>query len=212
MATNRTWISFVAMLAASFLGGAAYQALLGASRAAWAQQPPPAGQTAPPAAPAMVRARAFSLVDADGNERARIGSVPGGGTGLVLLDSAGRPRVALGCDAEGAVTGLTLMDPNGKDRALLGTDPKDGVAFHLSSVDGKAGVELRASADGDRAKCALLGSDGKEAAGLRTGPTGSGLGLIGDDGNERVTVKLGADGSPLLRVTDAAGAEKWHAP
>jgi hypothetical protein len=104
-----------------------------------------------------VAARKFVLVDASSKPIAELGAAQGG-SGLILMDSAGKPRAALVLtaagepgfklyDHEGVVraalvvandgrSGLALYDGRGKDRAALATSADGAPALLLFDHDG----------------------------------------------------------------------------
>lgn len=102
-----------------------------------------------------VRARMFTVVDADGKTRAALGlfeGIPGlglsdengktrfrlvtskGFSGLVMTDENGKPRASLSLSKEGPIFGLS--DKNGKQRACLGV-LEEGSGIELFDEKGK---------------------------------------------------------------------------
>jgi hypothetical protein len=118
-------------------------------------------------APETVEAQKFVLVDANGKALAELGAAHGG-SGLVLLDAAGKPRAAMVLtsagepglklyDADGLVraalmvgndgrSGLALYDTNGKNRAALATDTAGAATLVLFDREGRVAALLPASA------------------------------------------------------------------
>ncbi len=123
-----------------------------------------------PAAQPVVTAQKFVLIDAQGKAVAELGAAQGG-SGLVLMDSAGQPRAALVLtssgepglklyDDKGVVraalvvatdgrTGLVLYDGHDKNRAALATGRDGAPAMVLFDRDGRA-VKLIAAPAGER--------------------------------------------------------------
>ena len=95
----------------------------------------------------VVRARRFELVDAAGEVRAVL-AVDGDGTGLVLLDAAGRPGVGLTVLPEGR-PGLTLLDAAGVGRAGLVVNADGSSVLSLHDAVGTARAALQVNAGGN---------------------------------------------------------------
>ena len=112
-----------------------------------------------------VEARKFVLVDANDKAIAELGAAQGG-SGLVLMDSAGKPRAALVLtkagdpglklyDGGGVVraalvvgndgrSGLAMYDAEGRNRAALATSPQAAPALLLFDGDGRVTTQLPA--------------------------------------------------------------------
>ncbi len=127
-----------------------------------------------PAAPKEIRAQSFTLVDAKGTPRGRLG-VDDGGAFLVLWgpgrkpdavllsatqigfgDQRGQPRVLLGREGAGAI--LKLSDANDRGGASLALVPS-GSALTLSDAKGVQRVFLNVTKKGPRLR--LLDARGK---------------------------------------------------
>lgn len=87
-----------------------------------------AGNTRPPQE-SEVRAEAFTLVSANGGERASLVSDGTGSVFLVLFDNKGKPRADLQVNNYGP--SLNFYDPNGKPRVVVGSTTL--VASHVNS-------------------------------------------------------------------------------
>jgi hypothetical protein len=112
-----------------------------------------------------IEARKFVLVDANDKAIAELGAAQGG-SGLVLMDSAGKPRAALVLtkagepglklyDGSGVVrgalvvgndgrSGLVLYDAEGRNRAALATSPEGAPALLLFDRNGRVMTHLPA--------------------------------------------------------------------
>ena len=105
-------LAVVLTVIAAFAGGFVAQSLMG-GRTARAQEA---------AAPTVMKAGAFVVVDAQGRERGRL-AVQDDGVGLTLSDAEGRRRLALGspsvADPERVRWVLSLYDRKGTYRVLL---------------------------------------------------------------------------------------------
>jgi hypothetical protein len=137
----------------------------GCTAANWSNPPPV------PSVPETVEARKFLLVDPNGKPLAELGAAHGG-SGLVLLDAAGKPRAAMVLtsagepgvklyDAGGVVraalmvandgrSGLAIYDSNGRDRVALATDATGTPTLVLLERDGRVAAVLPGSARGTR--------------------------------------------------------------
>ncbi|HEY2107527.1 MAG TPA: hypothetical protein VGH29_17135 [Candidatus Binataceae bacterium] len=94
----------------------------------------------------VVEARKFVLVDTNDKAIAELGAAPGG-SGLVLMDSTGKPRAALVLTKAGE-PGLKLYDGAGVVRAALvvGNDGRSGLALY--DAGGGNSAALAASPQG----------------------------------------------------------------
>ena len=94
----------------------------------------------------VVEARKFVLVDANDKAIAELGAAQGG-AGLVLTDSAGKPRAALVLTKSGE-PGLKLYDGGGVVRAALvvGNDGRSGLAMY--DAEGRNRAALATSQQG----------------------------------------------------------------
>lgn len=104
MRSKRIWLPVV-MVAASFAGGALVNV-------GWAQKPRLATD--------VLQAEAFIVMDRDGNARAVLNTAADGTVGLVLRDPGGKERMRFGVDAGGG-THVILNDSAGRQRADLGS-------------------------------------------------------------------------------------------
>jgi len=113
-------------------------------------------------APAVIEAREFRVVDADGTTRAMLGMTEEGPR-LRLCDAAGERRLGAGVMADG-VCGLSIYGPEGKPRLALTLLP-DGLAqFEVAGVEDDPGaVALVVQPDGSRA-VAIAERSGTRAA------------------------------------------------
>ena len=84
----------------------------------------------------VVKARAFELVDDEGNVRARLGLGNDDSPFLSLHDPDGRVRARFGLDTSGAA-GLAIGDEEGKVRATLGLATDGSSSLALGDKNGK---------------------------------------------------------------------------
>ena len=93
----------------------------------------PSAAQAGAAAPAIIRAQLFELVDAAGEPRAML-ALTKDGTMLALYDAASKPRASLSVFEDEPV--LALIDAVGKTRAMLDVTA-DGPGLHLFDAAGR---------------------------------------------------------------------------
>ena len=93
--------------------------------------------------PEEIKARRFSVVDANGMSRAIL-KVTTDGPGLILYDATSKARAGLVVLPDGPE--LALFDANSNARAVLNVTT-DGPALDLTEATGKAGVILGVWAD-----------------------------------------------------------------
>ena len=106
------------------------------------------------AAPEVIRAQRFELVDAEGRVRAVLGESPGGAPALMLNDEKGQARAALGLDAN--CPRLELSDEQGEARAsLFLVFPSAVPSLWLRDEKGKVRASLEVAPGGSRELAAL---------------------------------------------------------
>lgn len=161
------------------------------------------------AAPEVVRAEAFVLVDADGRERGMLGIVDGG-VGLVLKDAEGRRRLALGSpslsDPEGIRWTLTLHDQQGTYRVIVAAR-EDGQGCGLGLWDEKGTARLGLGAGPDGGGISLMDVAGQTRAGMGVGPKGVGISVRDEGGQERAVMGTG-EGWGGIVLTDDQGRKR----
>jgi hypothetical protein len=150
--------------------------------------PPPHAQEA---APQVVTAQAFRLVDAAGNERGVLGIVEGKAA-LLLKDAEGRKRIALG-DTGGDEPhwAVVMLDAEGRDRFMCG-----------------------ARADGDGSGLGIRDWNGILRVGLGAARGGCGLALRNESDEPRVSAGVGPGGPHAggdFALMDRTGADIWRA-
>jgi hypothetical protein len=144
------------------------------------------GDASPAPVQDSVRARRFELVDESGRVRVVLGTQSDNGApGLLISDSAGRPRIALHVSPEDAPA-FDLLDASGAPRIHVALD-----------TDGAPVVTLFGSTE--RATQALLGVSADGSAHLR---------LVSPDGRTRLFFSLQPDGTPYLALMDPEGRPK----
>jgi hypothetical protein len=196
------------MLLASFAGGAFYQWVSGMAHPAWAAQ----GDAAE-----VVRAKGFVLVDANGQERARLATTDDGAS-LVLIDRQARERLRMSVGPGQAVTVKTL-DAAGRERAILGSDnglqwgvkmpdaggggvtlglDERGAALSMRLAGTPAGLELGTLAGKREAALTLTGEKPDQVVGwLGLDADGIGIGMNGQGGKEALTLGTNSHGSGI---------------
>ena len=97
------------------------------------------------AAPDVVQAQRFELVDAEGELRARLSVAPTIGPSLFLYDDRGQVRVRLRLTRDGCPS-LELWDEEGKGGAAVFVGTEDNPTVMLRTSDGVAHAELSANA------------------------------------------------------------------
>jgi hypothetical protein len=135
-----------------------------------------------------VEAEAFVLRDGGGAVRAVWAPSPEGGAALTFFGQAGKPRVQVRVERDGA-PGLLLFDQAGYGRAMLRAD-RDGVP-ELTLTDQTA----------------------RTRALLRVEPTGApGLVLYDQIGKPRATLYVVSEGSATLQLSDKDERVFWRVP
>jgi hypothetical protein len=124
-----------------------------------------AGQ-AKTAAPKVVRAQKFEVVDAQGRVRATLGLLPDGSPSLELTDEQGKTRAQLSLYSDGSPY-LGLQDAKLMPHAMLGVR-SDGSPY-LGLQDAKLKTRAELSLDsGGRPSLALSDEQGKTRAAMGT--------------------------------------------
>jgi hypothetical protein len=95
------------------------------------------------AAPDVIQAQRFELVDADGEVRARLSVAPTIGPSLFLYDDRGEVRVRLRLTPDGCPS-LELWDEEGRGGAAVFVGTEDSPTMVLRRRDGVAHAELSA--------------------------------------------------------------------
>ena len=213
--TIKERIGFVTLTLAAALVGGALSGYFFAARTV----------DAAAAAPKMVTAQKFMLVDSRGKTRGEFNVTRKGVAQLAVFDGTGALRAGLGVGADGApalgiyghdgkprvevglnqsVARVVLFDANAKPQATLGVSP-----------DGQSGLGLMDKAGNPRASM-IVETDGtpmlrfadehRGRIGLDMTPDGRpGLALLGPDGKTRASVTLNTDGAGALTLFDANG-------
>jgi len=89
----------------------------------------------------VVQAEALEVVDATGRVMARLGPIPGAaahevGTGLVIFDPAGVPRLTLGLDSSGPSLHLTAAGTVRVSIAVVDAEDVSTALLTVREVDG----------------------------------------------------------------------------
>ena len=119
-------------------------------------------------------AEKITIVDTQGNKLIEIGTDESRGTGIRILNGAGRPLVGIGVAADGGGSGLLISDKMGRGRFGLGMD--EGIpSLALTDENGKKIIAL----GGDERGYGLVIMDGNEVeragVGYKEGSTGIAL-------------------------------------
>lgn len=101
----------------------------------------------PPTVQDVVRARAFEVVDVDGNKRGEFCMRPGGGIGIVLSEADGTMRAGISMLADGTPM-LYLSDSRGKIRAGICVLDDGEPTMAFSDSAGKSRITLTLLAGG----------------------------------------------------------------
>jgi hypothetical protein len=141
---------------------------------------------AAPSVPDVVQARAFEVVDSNGQVRGALG-VTSDGPALLITDAAGHGRAGLGLGPTGEPV-LVLRDAAGKNRAALSL-----------AADGMPGLFFYSAA---KVRGVTVGID-------KGGPV---LDLADPKGVTRARLEVDAKGAPRLVFADAAGTIQSHVP
>jgi hypothetical protein len=132
---------------------------------------------AAPAAPKVMTAQRFMLVDSHGKTRGEFNVTHKGVAQIVVFDGGGTLRAGLGVGADGAPA-LGIYGIDGKPRAEVGL---------TNSV----------------ARVVLFDAEGHPQASMGVAPDGqTGLGLMDKSGNPRASIIVASDGTPTLRLAD----------
>jgi hypothetical protein len=177
------------------------------------------------AAPRMITAQKFLLVDSHGKTRGLFSVTPKGVAQVAVFDGTGTLRAGLGVGSDGAPA-LGIYNHDGKPRVEIGLN--SGVArvvlFDADAKaqtwlgvtnDGQAGIGLNDKQGNARASLSVAASGSptlrlydqtRSRVGLDVTPEGlPGLALLGTDGKTRASVTLNADGAGALTLFDASG-------
>jgi hypothetical protein len=102
------------------------------------------------AAPKVVTAQEFRLVDGEGKTRASMAVQADGSAGMVLLDKGGKRRAVLRLRPDGSPS-LSLHDADGRNRATLDMQADDSIGLILTNRDGKGGAAMVVPPNGEAA-------------------------------------------------------------
>ena len=212
--TIKERIGFVTLTLAAALVGGAVSGHIFAARAVDAA-----------AAPRMVTAQKFMLVDARGNTRGEFNVTHKGVAQLAVFDGTGTLRAGLGVGADGApalgiyghdgkprievgltnsVARVVLFDANALPQAIVGVAPDGQSGIGLMDKDGNPRASMIVATNGS--PTLRLADQHHARVGLDVTPDGlPGLALLGADGRTRASVTLNADGAGALTLFDANG-------
>lgn len=124
---------------------------------------------------------------------------------LDIRDKAGKTRIALGLDPDGAPA-LTLFDPGGQPRAKLLIDTEGAAALHLMDSTGNMLINAGV-ASGGSSTIQLLDSSGDARALLTYHDGYPQLAFFDPAGDGRAGLGLDADGTPALLLR--GHGQKW---
>lgn len=188
-------LMIVAILAASFAGGACYQWAFG-SRPVHAQRD----------VPQELRAHAVAIVDQAGNDRARLGVSEDGRAALLITDEADTLRLIVGQSAAGGA-GVQIFDRAGDWRCGFAHGPA-GAGVNLTSQNDTVSLGVNVGPDGATGGMYFTNAQGTKVFGLGTGPGGTGLDLLDSNGAVRANIGMRDDGAPAFRLLDGDGVTR----
>ncbi len=193
------WAKYVALLSASFCGGAASHLLMTEIPRAEAQ----AGRDETLRVDA-VRTQRLEIVDRLGQKRAGISIIPGEVVGLMLYNPEGEPAVAL---TGGKLGGQAAVYDARSVPAVVSRVEKDGSRrFYLADGRGKDAISLDVRRDGDR-QLAFATPDGAQRMDLGVSPAGAATMSLRDArGMIHAGLGVSAKGKPGLAMTGGDGA------
>ncbi len=207
-------------LVAAFVGGAVSGHMFAASAVGAA------------AAPKMITAQKFMLVDANGKTRGVFGLTSRGVAQVAVFDGSGALRAGLGVASNGGPS-LGIFGKDGKARAEVGINGAVS-RIVLSDSAGTAQASIGVAGDG-QSGFALMDKQGNLRATMIVAPDGSptlrladqnrarvgldvtadglpGLAMLSSDGKTRAALTLNADGSGALTLFDTAGKPASSVP
>jgi hypothetical protein len=177
------------------------------------------------AAPRMITAQKFMLVDSHGKTRGEFKVTSKGVAQVVVFDGTGTLRAGLGVGTDGApalgvyghdgkprievgltrsVARVVLFDADARPQATLGVAPDGQSGLGLMDKDGNPKASIIVATDGT--PTLRLGDNQRGRIGLDLTPDGRpGLALIGTDGKTRASLTLNTDGAGALTLFDANG-------
>ncbi|HKN12001.1 MAG TPA: hypothetical protein VJX68_02305 [Candidatus Binatus sp.] len=214
--TTKERIGFVTVtLAAAFVGGAVSGHIFAARTV-----------DAAAAAPRMITAQKFMLVDSRGKTRGEFNVTKKGVAQIAVFDGSGTLRAGLGVGSEGApalgiygidgkprievgltrsVARVVLFDQSAKPQATLGVAPDGQSGIGLMDKAGNPRASIIVATDGT--PTLRLGDENRGRIGMDLTPDGRpGLALIGTDGKTRASLTLNTDGAGALTLFDASGS------
>ena len=220
--TIKERIGFVTLTLAAALVGGAVSGHIFAARAV----------DAAAAAPKMMTAQKFMLVDAKGNTRGEFNVTSKGVAQLAVFDGTGTLRAGLGVGVDGApalgiyghdgkprvevglttgVARVVLFDVNATPQATLGVSPDGQSGLGLMDKNGNPRASIVVNPNGS--PTLRLADEHRARVGLDVTPDGlPGLALINSDGKTRASLTLNADGAGALTLFDANGNANSSVP
>ncbi len=214
-------IGFVTLTLAAALVGGAVSGHIFAARAVDAA-----------AAPRLITAQKFVLVDPRGITRGEFNVTGKGVAQLAVFDGTGTLRAGLGVGTDGApalgifghdgkprievglnasVARIVLFNPDAKLQASLGVAPDGESALDLVDKQGNSRASIIVAANGS--PTLRLADQHRARVGLDVTPDGlPGLALLGADGKTRASVTLNADGAGAFTLFDANGNANGSVP
>jgi hypothetical protein len=213
--TMKERIGFVSLTLAAALLGGALSCYFFAARSV----------DAAAAAPKIVTAQKFMLVDRHGKTRGEFNVTARGVAEVAVYDGTGTLRAGLGVGIDGApalgiygrdgkpraevgltnsVARLVLFDANAQPQATLGVAPDGQSGLGLMDKDGNSRASIIVASDG--APTLRMADPHHARIGLDVTPDGlPGLALLGSDGKTRASLTLNNDGAGALTLFDASG-------
>lgn len=212
--TIKERIGFVTLTVAAAVVGGAVSGHIFAARAVDAA-----------AAPKMITAQRFMLVDSRGKTRGEFSVTRKGVAQIAVFDGTGTLRAGLGVGVDGApalgiyghdgkpraevgltrsVARVVLFDANANPQATLGVAPDGQSGLGLMDKSGNPRASIIVQPDGT--PTLRLADEHRGRIGMDMTPDGRpGLALLGSDGKTRASLTLNTDGAGALTLFDAGG-------
>lgn len=179
--------------------------------AAQTQSPAPA----PAATPAVLTAREFCLVDAQGHTTALLHNTDAGLPLLSLYDKKQRVRLVAGVAEDGASFGVLNADGGAAVEVSSGAVDRGAETTGSVIVHGRkqSAVQIIGGGGGTGSGLVLLDSAGKPVGSLAYSEALRGAGLaLGGSGGKGGFAALNAGGKCQITVQNAAGKVIWRQP
>jgi len=153
-----------------------------------------------------ITAGQISIVDSSGKEIIGIGSLEGQGTGIRILNKAGKRVIGIGITADEQGSGMLVADQDGTPRLGLGMD-KEVPSIAMTNENGKKILGL----GGDASGYGLVVMDGNEVerAGIGFKEGSTGIVIYDAEGRYVRGMVQRADGTHFSSYVDSSGTEVY---